>query len=216
MQTARIPRGIRPISSMTTYHTNLLHVSRITYHVSRITYCSSYEEYIRYIFLFCRVVFNNIKPDEGTPYTNSHYYSYEVQVEPEMALQADVLYDEADAGRRRVVGLFLAASAAFNDCSIRQLDGSSKLSEKKNWGCESKGISLPHIEIDSFAPGSFVDRLVMVSYVMRDGVLHKYSQDAPARNYTMFHEPLLEWIVEPDEQSRGEDKWAVGRHASRR
>lgn len=126
-----------------------------------------------------------------------------------MALQADVLYDEADAatGRRRVVGLVPRRVAAFNDCSIRQLDGSSKLSEKKNWGCESKGISLRHIEIDSFAPGSFVDRLVMVSYVMRDGVLHKYSQDAPARNYTMFHEPLLEWIVERMNHQRSEDKW---------
>ena len=126
-----------------------------------------------------------------------------------MALQADVLYDEADGatGRRRVVGLVPRRVAAFNDCSIRQLDGSSKLSEKKNWGCESKGISLRHIEVDSFAPGSVVDRLVMVSYVMRDGVLHKYSQDAPARNYTMFHEPLLEWIVERMNNQRSEDKW---------
>ena len=47
----------------------------------------------------------------------------------------------------------------------------------------------------------------MVSYVMRDGVVEKYSQDAPARNYTMFHEPLLAWIVDRINNQRNEDKW---------
>jgi hypothetical protein len=48
---------------------------------------------------------------------------------------------------------------------------------------------------------------VMVSYVMRDGVVFKYSEDAPARNYTMFHEPLLEWIIDRMNNQRNEDKW---------
>ena len=59
----------------------------------------------------------------------------------------------------------------------------------------------------ALAPGSLVDSLVMVSYVLRAGECHKYSVDAPARNYTMFHEPLLEWIVERINNQRCEDKW---------
>ena len=36
---------------------------------------------------------------------------------------------------------------------LKSIDtGSEKLSEKKNWGCESKGISLRFIDVDSFAP----------------------------------------------------------------
>ena len=125
-----------------------------------------------------------------------------------MALYVDVQYGPPDAnGRRLVTGLQPRRVAAFNDCSIRSLEGSEKLSEKKNWGCESKGISLRHIDVDSLAPGTVVDRLVMVSYVMRDGVVFKYSEDAPARNYTMFHEPLLEWIIDRMNNQRNEDKW---------
>ena len=131
-----------------------------------------------------------------------------VQVEPEMAVFVDVTYAEPDAdGKRLVTGLAPRRVAAFNDCSIRALEGSDKLSEKKNWGAESKGISSTVIDVDSFAPGTLVDRLVMVSYVLRDGVLHKYSEDAPARNYTMFHEPLLEWIVDRLNNQKNEDKW---------
>lgn len=131
-----------------------------------------------------------------------------VQVEPEMAVFVDVQYAEPDAdGKRLVTGLVPRKVAAFNDCSIRALEGSDKLSEKKNWGAESKGISSRVIDVDSFAPGTLVDRLVMVSYVMRDGVVEKYSQDAPARNYTMFHEPLLAWIVDRINNQRNEDKW---------
>ena len=125
-----------------------------------------------------------------------------------MAVFVDVTYAEPDAdGKRLVTGLAPRRVAAFNDCSIRALEGSDKLSEKKNWGAESKGISSTVIDVDSFAPGTLVDRLVMVSYVLRDGVLHKYSEDAPARNYTMFHEPLLEWIVDRLNNQKNEDKW---------
>ena len=114
-----------------------------------------------------------------------------------MAVFVDVQYAEPDSdGKRQVTSLVPRRVAAFNDCSIRALEGSDKLSEKKNWGAESKGISSRVIEVDSFAPGTLVDRLVMVSYVMRDGLVEKYSRDAPARNYTMFHEPLLAWIVD--------------------
>merc|ERR1711879_575804 len=86
--------------------------------------------------------------------------------------------------------------AAFNDCSIRALDGASKLSMKKNWGFGSKGISLRSFPIDSFSKGSFVDNLVIVSYMKRGKHICQYSVHAPARNYLMFHEPLLRWIVD--------------------
>jgi len=127
-----------------------------------------------------------------------------VQVEPEMGLYADIVYS---ADRSRVERLVPRRVAAFNDCSIRSLEGASKLSQKKNWGAGSKGISLRSFPIDSFAPGSFVDNLTLVSYVKRDMQVYQYSVNAPVRNYLLFHEPLLEWIVECINNQTDTDKW---------
>merc|ERR1719436_1815094 len=115
-----------------------------------------------------------------------------VQVEPELGLYADIVYSK---DRKRVDHLVPRRVAAFNDCSIRVLEGASKLSHKKNWGFGSKGISIRSFPIDSFSPGSFVDQLAIVSFVKRKGEIHQYSVNAPCRNYLLFHEPLLDWIV---------------------
>lgn len=127
-----------------------------------------------------------------------------VQVEPELGLYVDIVYA---ADEKSVSRLIPRRVAAFNDCSIRKLDGSEKLSEKKNWGEGSKGISLRSFRIHSMAPGTLVDNLVLVSYIKRGDTVHQYSVDAPAKNYLMFHEPLLEWIVERINNQKTEDKW---------
>lgn len=116
-----------------------------------------------------------------------------VQVEPEMGLLVDIVYSE---DRRKVKTLIPRRVAAFNDCSIRSLDGANKLSQKKNWGFGSKGISIRTLEIDGFSRGSVVDHLAIISYVKRDGEIHLYSENAPVRNYLMFYDELLDWIIE--------------------
>lgn len=144
------------------------------------------------------------------PVTNSIiYYPHlegagNVQVEPEMGVYVEVLYRRDGKSVDRLIPRKVAA---FNDCSIRALDGSTKLSEKTNWGHGSKGISLQSIKVDSFAPGTLVDRLVLVSYVKRDQEIHKYSINANARTYLMFYEPLLNWIVDKLNNQQDADKW---------
>lgn len=127
-----------------------------------------------------------------------------VQVEPEVALHADIIY-KADG--RTVEKLVPRQIAAFNDCSMRELAGSQKLSEKKNWGFGSKGISLHSFSVDSFSPGTLVDRLVLTSFVKRGAQIQQYSQTAPARTYLLFFEPLLEWIVDRMNNQGDEGKW---------
>jgi len=127
-----------------------------------------------------------------------------VQVEPELGLLVDIVYSK---DRRKVDHLVPRRVAAFNDCSIRSLEGANKLSMKKNWGHASKGISLRSFPIDSFARGSFVDFLALVSYMKRDGEVYQYSVKAPARNYLLFHQPLLDWIVEQMNEQKDTDKW---------
>jgi hypothetical protein len=100
-----------------------------------------------------------------------------VQVEPEVALYCDILYNSAcgstgtgpnkdtnPADRRVLVDKLVPRKiAAFNDCSLRALEGSTKLSEKKNWGFASKGISLstfPLTRFDADYENSLASRLV--------------------------------------------------------
>eukprot|EP00926_Amoebophrya_sp_RCC4398_P010899 GSA120T00013752001.1 len=63
-----------------------------------------------------------------------------VQVEPEIALFCEVKYKAQDAlsfgSAKFVTELLPKKIAAFNDCSVRELEGSVKLSEKKNWGID--------------------------------------------------------------------------------
>merc|ERR1712187_91351 len=107
-----------------------------------------------------------------------------VQVEPEMGLYVDIVYARDGQSVERLVPRRVAA---FNDCSIRALEGSEKLREKKNWGFGSKGISVRSFRVDSISKGSMVDRLVLTSYLKRGKEVFKYSVDAPARNYLLFH-----------------------------
>jgi len=127
-----------------------------------------------------------------------------VQVEPEIALNADIVYARDGTTVERLVPRKVAA---FNDCSIRELSWSTKLSEKKNWGFASKGISQKHFKIKSFSPGTLVDSLVLVSYVMRAGEIHQYSVHAACRNYLSFYEPLLDWIVDQMNNQKDTGKW---------
>jgi len=127
-----------------------------------------------------------------------------VQVEPEVGLYVDVVYA---ADGKSVERLVPRRVAAFNDCSIRALEGAEKLSEKKNWGAGSKGISLRSFRIQSMSRGSLVDKLVLMSYVKRESKIHQYSVKAPARSYLMFYDELMDWIVDRINKQEHADKW---------
>ncbi len=53
-------------------------------------------------------------------------YGGNVQVEPEMAIWCEIVYSEAEEKRgiKKVQALIPRKVAAFNDCSMRALDGS--------------------------------------------------------------------------------------------
>lgn len=128
----------------------------------------------------------------------------DVQVEPELGLYVDIVYARDGKSVERLVPRRVAA---FNDCSIRRLDGSEKLTEKKNWGFGSKGISLRSFRVDSISKGTMVDQLVLSSFILRNGQVQKYSVDAPARNYLMFHDELIDWIVDRINNQGNTGKW---------
>lgn len=121
-----------------------------------------------------------------------------IQSEPEVALVCDLEYHEG-----KVTSLLPTHFAAYNDCSIRR-PSAGKISERKNWGADSKGISNQHIEIDSFSQGCIMDNYRLACFLRREGVVEAYGVDSPLVEYSYFHETLVNWLVEkmnsqPDE-----------------
>ncbi|PNH95580.1 DUF5718 family protein [Vibrio diazotrophicus] len=115
--------------------------------------------------------------------------SENVQVEPEVVLYCELVYN-GDVVEKIIPKSF----SAFNDCTIRK-DNALKISEKKNWGKNSKGISNNWISIDSFDENGILSNYSISSYVYRDGNLEKYGVKAKVSDYTLFYQELLDWAV---------------------
>ena len=127
----------------------------------------------------------------GTERLDLPEYEANAQVEPEIAVLFTIVYDEA----YQVKDLLAEKFTTFNDCTIRK-EGAKKISEKKSWGANSKGIGDKWIEIDRFETGGIMDRYHLCSFVKRDGVLHPYGVDAPLLGYSYFYGKLKEWLIE--------------------
>jgi len=113
-----------------------------------------------------------------------------LQIEPEIAIICRLVYQE-----KKVHELHAVKFAASNNCSIRK-PGARKISEKKNWGRHSKGLSQTLIEIDRFRFGGIMDQFHIASFLRREGQLHTYGIDSPALGYSYFYETLQAWIID--------------------
>jgi len=113
-----------------------------------------------------------------------------VQIEPEVALICDLTYDT----QGNVTHIIPKFFGAYNDCSLR-IEGASKISQKKNWGACSKGLSETLIPIDNFEAGGVMDRYRIASFLRRDGMLMRYGEDVELTGYSYFYDKLLEWMT---------------------
>lgn len=112
-----------------------------------------------------------------------------LQIEPEAGVLCDVSYADG-----QVDGLAPVAVAAFNDCSIRR-PGARRISEKKNWGPNSKGFAERAFELDEIERDGAAAQLRLASFLRRDGELHEYGIDSPLPGYSYFGTQLLSWII---------------------
>jgi hypothetical protein len=118
-------------------------------------------------------------------------YEANAQVEPEIAVLFDIIYND----QKEVIDLVAKKFTTFNDCTIRK-DGAKKISEKKSWGLNSKGIGDKWIVIDIFEKGGVMDSYHLCSFVEREGVLHPYGVDAPLLGYSYFYTKLKTWLID--------------------
>ncbi len=111
-----------------------------------------------------------------------------VQTEPEVGLVCEISYKDG-----KVESVTPTHFGAYNDCSIR-VSGAEKISDKKNWGASSKGISSSLLAIDKFAEGGVMDSFSICSFLKCDGVLRAYGEDVALSGYSYFYSKLTEWI----------------------
>ena len=112
------------------------------------------------------------------------------QIEPEVSILCDLVYENG-----RVVRVVPREAMAHNDCSIRR-EGAKKISEKKNWGPETKGTASQSIPIDRFEKGGVLDGYRIASYLLRDGTLTEYGVDSSVASYSYMYSQLLDWLVD--------------------
>ncbi|WP_295021541.1 DUF5718 family protein [Sulfurimonas sp.] len=112
-----------------------------------------------------------------------------VQAEPEVGVVCELEY-----ANNQLIKVTPTHFGAYNDCSIR-VAGASKISDKKNWGANSKGISENLITIDKFSDGGVMDSYSICSFLRRDGEFHAYGEDVELNGYSYFYEKLTDWIV---------------------
>ncbi len=112
-----------------------------------------------------------------------------VQAEPEVGLICELEYTMGKLSK-----ITPKYFAAYNDCSIR-VAGASKISDKKNWGEDSKGLSNTLIEIDTFTKGGVMDHYSICSFLRRNGEVHPYGEDVALNGYSYFYEKLTNWMI---------------------
>jgi hypothetical protein len=112
-----------------------------------------------------------------------------LQLEPEIAIFCEIIYENEE-----VINLIPKKFCAYNDCSIRR-EGAKKISQKKNWGINSKGYSSNFIEIDKFSKDGILDNYHIASFVKRDGIVNIYGIDSPVLGYNYFYEKLIKWLI---------------------
>jgi hypothetical protein len=127
----------------------------------------------------------------GTNILTLPTYEANAQVEPEIAVLFHIIYND----NNKVVDLDAKQFTTFNDCTIRK-EGAKKISEKKSWGINSKGIGNKWIAIDKFEEGGVMDNYHLCSFVKRDGIVHPYGVDAPLLGYSYFYTKLKNWLID--------------------
>ena len=122
-----------------------------------------------------------------------------LQIEPEVGVLCRLSYD--DAGAVREVAPY--ALAAFDDCSIRR-PGAPKISHKKNWGPDSKGVAPRGFAVSDLDPEGPTAAFRLASFLRRADRTDAYGIDSPLPGYSYYGRRLLDWIADRLREQRAD------------
>jgi hypothetical protein len=123
-----------------------------------------------------------------------------LQIEPEVGVLCGVTY----AADGSVAALAPQLIMAFNDCSVRRPDA-PKISHKKNWGPDSKGVAPLAFEITDLSADGPTKDFRLASFMRRSGVTRRYGVDSPLPGYSYYGQQLLDWLVDRLNHQKGAD-----------
>ncbi len=112
-----------------------------------------------------------------------------IQAEPEVALLCELTYE-----KDKLIFITPQYFGAYNDASIR-VAGAEKISDKKNWGKNSKGLAKELLPLDIFEDGGTMESYSICSYLRRDNELKAYGENVELKGYSYFNQKLLDWII---------------------
>jgi replicative DNA helicase len=113
-----------------------------------------------------------------------------ISVEPEILLDCDVKYYNG-----KISYVIPKRFTASNNPTIPKFS-ISKISQKKNWGQNSKGIAKRWIDIDIFESGGILSQYQIVSFVKKkDEFLQQYSIDISGEDYPYMYQKLIDWLI---------------------
>lgn len=121
-----------------------------------------------------------------------------IQIESECGIIFDAKWKENE-----LVSLKAKSFVASNDCSIRK-QGAKKISEKKNWGSKSKGVSKNKIEIDKFSENGILNSYRIASFLIRNKKIFDYGEDSAIKNYSYIYDKLIFWMLEKFNKQKNE------------
>ncbi|WED23960.1 DUF5718 family protein [Vibrio sp. JC009] len=114
-----------------------------------------------------------------------------VDIEPEFVIRFNVSYEDG-----KVSALQARQMTIGNDYTIRKLDGSDKISQRKAWGEKSKGINRIWWDMKEFTPENYGESLKLVSYIEREGEFFCATPLVDCTQTKVFHSELEEWIID--------------------
>lgn len=113
-----------------------------------------------------------------------------LQIEPECAIVCNVTWNN-----NKIENIHPIAFSASNDCSIRK-DGAKKISQKKNWGNSSKGISDNLIQLDNFSENGIINDYKISCFLIRNNNIYTYGETSYIKDYSYIYKKLIDWIIE--------------------
>lgn len=122
-----------------------------------------------------------------------------IDIEPEFVIRFRASYE---AGK--LAALEPKQMTIGNDFTIRKLDGSSKISERKAWGEKSKGINRKWWDMLSFTPENYGKNLNLVSYIEREGEFYCATPQVDCTDTKVFCDELINWIIDSVNNQKSE------------
>ncbi|PWI32320.1 hypothetical protein DI392_16760 [Vibrio albus] len=114
-----------------------------------------------------------------------------VDIEPEYVIRFKVKYEDEKVSDLEPVQMTIG-----NDFTIRQLEGSDKISERKAWGEKSKGINHLWWDMKPFIPDNYGSNLKLISYIERDGLFYRSTPLVDCTDTKVFCSDLINWVVD--------------------